>query len=338
MSHSSGISVSPNLLSAFADASRTEHGTRILQVQIVNETSLELVKSVEPVKDWEKDFDLVPSVLNEREACYVLFRTDERNPQNVALWYVLCYVPDKCKVRDKMVYASTRSNLKSGLGANNIVEEIFGTSGADFNCAGFAAWKKHQSAGVPLTELEIQKNEELEQGLFKGGAGTSTAYVHGVSFPVDDDVLEALDSFVQSNINYVQVGIDPKNERIVLKHTGSYEINDVPSHFPTNEPRFHFYKWIHDYEGDHFESVVYCYSCPSSPVKLRMLYSTSKANLASVAESRGITTDLKLEITNGPEFNESDISSTLHPPKAEQKKTFAKPKPRGARQLIRNKE
>jgi len=276
--------------------------------------------------------------LNEKEACYVLLRTDEVNDTGASLWYILCYVPDKCKVRDKMVYASSRANLKTGIGANNIVGEIFGTTGADFSSAGFAAWKKHQEAEVPLTELEQQKNEEIEQGVFKGGAGTSTAYVHGVAFPADQDLLDALEAFVNGKFNYIQVGIDPDNERITLKESKNLELKEVSSQCPTNEPRFHFYRWTHVHEGENFNSIVYCYSCPSSPVKLRMLYSTSKANVAGIAESKGITVDCRLEITNGPEFNESDIISLLHPPKAEQKKTFAKPKPMGGRQLIRNKE
>jgi len=280
----------------------------------------------------------VPGILNEKQACYVLLRTDETNQQGSSLWYILCYVPDKCRVRDKMVYASSRANLKTGLGANNIIDEIFGTTGADFSSAGFVSWKKHQEAEVPLTDLEVQKNEEIEQGLFKGGAGTSSAYVHGVSFPAEQDVLDALEAFVNQKFNYLQIGIDVTNERIALRETATVEIGDVPSHCPTNEPRFHFYRWSHDYEGEHFDSVVYCYSCPSSPVKLRMLYSTSKANVAGLAEAKGIAVDCRLEITNGPEFNEEDIHSIVHPPKAEAKKTFAKPKPKGGRQLIRNKD
>jgi len=304
----------------------------------VNESSLDVVKQVEPVNDWEKDFDLVPPIVNDKEPCYVLLRTDEKNNAGSSLWYILCYVPDKCKVREKMVYASSRSNLKSGLGDNNFVDEIFGTVGPDFSSAGFLAWKKHQEAEVPLTEMEIQKNEELEQGVFKGGAGTSTAYVHGVAFPADQELLDTLDSFVSGKFNYIQVGIDPDNERITLKESNNYDLSEVSSHFPKNEPRFHFYRWSHDHEGEHFDSVIYCYSCPSSPVKLRMLYSTSKSNVAGIAESKGITVDCKLEITNAPEFNESDITTILHPLKAEQKKSFAKPKPKGGRQLIRNKE
>jgi len=338
MSHSSGINVSAKLLESFSNASRTDNGARILQVQIVNETSLEVIKSVNPTKDWEKDFDLVPGILTDRDACFVLYRTDEKQNTGSFLWFVLCYVPEKCKVRDKMVYASSRANLKTGIGANNIVDEIFGTVPADFNCAGFNAWKTHKEASVPLTEFEQQQNEDIESGLFKGGGGTSSAYVHGVAFPVENDVTNAIESFTTGSINYIQIGIDTTNERIVLKKTASVELIDVPSHFPTNEPRFHFYKWGHSHDGNHYNSVVYCYSCPSSPVKLRMLYSTSKANVSNVAESKGIKIDCKLEITSSSEFNEEDIRLILHPPKAEQKKTFAKPKPMGGRQLIKNKE
>jgi len=337
MSHSSGITVSEGLLDVFASVSR-EATSRFIQVQIQNETKLEKVKEVPASAGWEKDFDLVSSVLTDNEACYILYRTDEKQATDSYLFYLLCYVPDKCKVRDKMVYASSRANLKSGLGGNNFIDDIFGSTKEDFNAKGFAAWKAHQEAAVPLTDLEQQHNEDVEAGVFKGGSGTSSAYVHGVAFPVNDDVIASLKSFSSGSINYVQIAIDPTNEKIILGLTGTFSLSEVPSHFPSNEPRFHFYRWTHDNEGSEVNSIVYCYSCPSSPVKLRMLYSTSKANVGSVAESNGITPDCRIEITNAPEFNENDLRVILHPPKAAEKKTITKPKPAGGRQLIRNKD
>jgi len=338
MSHSSGIAVAQTLLDAFATASR-EATCRFIQVQIVNEAQLECVKVVPSASpDWEKDFDLVPSVLADNEACFILFRTEEKQSTGGYLWYLLCYVPDKCKVRDKMVYAASRSNLKSGLGVNHIIDDIFGSTKGDFNTHGFAAWKKHQEAAVPLTELEQQHIEDVEAGVFKGGAGTSSAYVHGVAFPVNDDVIGALKSFSSGAINYIQIAIDTTNEKIILGQTGNHSLTEVPSIFPSNEPRFHYYRWTHDNDGEQVDSIIYCYSCPSSPVKLRMLYSTSKANVSGVAESNGIIANARIEITNAPEFNETDLRVILHPPKAAEKKTISKPKPTGGRQLIRNKE
>jgi len=335
MSHSSGITVSESLLEAFSNSSRNS-GSRLIKVEIVSETKLETVTEIPPASsDWEKDFDLVPHLLSDNEACYVLFRTDEKQTTDSYLWYLLCYVPDKCKVRDKMVYASTRANLKSGLGGNNFIDDIFGSTKNDFNNQGFAAWKKHQEAAVPLTELEQQHDEDMEQGVFKGGSGSSSAYVHGVAFPVNDDVITALSSFTRGAINYIQIAIDPDNERIILSKTGSFTMAEVPSQFPNNEPRFHFYRWTHNHEDSEVNSIIYCYSCPSSPVKLRMLYSTSKANVASVAEGNGIVPDCKIEITNAPEFDEKEITPILHPPKPAEKKTISKPKPTGGRRLVK---
>jgi twinfilin-like protein len=337
MSHSSGIAVSEGLLNIFSNCSRAA-SSRFIQVQIVNETKLETVKEVPASAGWEKDFDLVPPVLKDNDACYVLYRTDEKQSTSDSyLFYLLCYVPDKTKVRDKMVYAASRANLKSGLGANNFIDDIFGSTKDEFNSRGFSAWKAHQEAAVPLTELEQQHNEDVEAGVFKGGSGTSSAYVHGVAFPVNDDVIASLKSFSSGSINYVQIAIDPNNEKIILGQTGNYSLTEVTSHFPPNEPRFHFYRWTHDNDGSEVNSIIYCYSCPSSPVKLRMLYSTSKANVASVAESNGINSDCKIEITNPPELNEHDLRAILHPPKPAEKKTITKPKPAGGRQLIRDK-
>ena len=37
------------------------------------------------------------------------------------------------------------------------------------------------------------------------GVGTGGAYVHGVTFPVDQDVIECLQDYKAGNVNYVQL-------------------------------------------------------------------------------------------------------------------------------------
>lgn len=318
-------------------------GARAFKVQISGETTLDLITTVdEKSSDWKDDFDLVTPLLDDNAACYVLYRTDKKNDQGDHLFYNLCYVPDKAPVRQKMIYASSRANLKSGLGGHYFIDDIFGTVKSDFDKKGFHAYEKHLNSAVPLTEEEKIKEEELEYGLFTGGAGTSTAYAHGVNFPVDDAVLSAFDQLSSGEVNYLQIGIDVSNEKIILKEAAKLDIEDVPSHVPNDEPRFHFYKWSHSHEGENFDSLIYVYTSPdgskgtkSAPVKLRMLYSTSKANVSNIAEKKGLTISAKFEIASGSEFVESEFSTTLHPPKAEEKKSFAKPKPKGTRKLIK---
>jgi len=119
-------------------------------------------------------------------------------------------------------------------------------------------------------------------------------------------------------------------------------VEEVKNKVPLNEPRFHLFNWEHDHEGEQFSSVVFCYSCVLSgakgqiaaPVKQRMLYSTSKANVVSVAESRGLTIAAKIEVNSAEEFCAAELIPVLHPQKAAAKTTFSKPKPKGQRKLI----
>jgi len=87
------------------------------------------------------------------------------------------------------------------------------------------------------------------------------------------------------------------------------------------------------------------YSCPdgsgntkSAPVRLRMLYSSSKANIENILTSVGGKTDVKMEVNQGSEVHPEAIVLLLHPPKEEKKEAFAKPKgpTRGGKRLIRD--
>jgi len=85
---------------------------------------------------------------------------------------------------------------------------------------------------------------------------------------------------------------------------------------------------------------LFIYSCPdgskgtvSAPVKMRMLFSSSKANVSSLAKD--MTIDLKMEVNNGEDVSESEITLLLHPPRAETPKKINKPTPRGGRRLIK---
>jgi len=313
-----------------------------LKVVIENEQTLTPVTTVAGTNNWEKDFDLTKQLLDAKVPCYLLFRTDEKNAQGFYQFYILRYVPDSAPVRAKMLSSSTIATLKSTLGSNYFVDDIFGTNADDFSSKGFADYVKHKNAPAPMTSMEEQTAEEIERGVFAGGGGTSSAYAHGVAFPVDDAVIHALDSMNSGQCNYVQVGVNVDNERIIHFESATIGIDDCKTKIPLNEPRFHFFNWEHEHEGETITSLIFCYSCVltgtkgqiSAPVKHRMLYSTSKANVVSVAENRGMQIACKIEVNSVDEFSAAEILPVLHPPKAEAKKTFTKPKPQGTRKLI----
>jgi twinfilin-like protein len=52
---------------------------------------------------------------------------DEKTSTGEYKWLFLCYVPDHAKVRDKMLYASTRATLTKELGDYRFADSIYGT-------------------------------------------------------------------------------------------------------------------------------------------------------------------------------------------------------------------
>lgn len=58
---------------------------------------------------------------------YLFVRLDEKASTGEHKWLFLCYVPDHAKVRDKMIYASTRATLTKELGDYRFVDNIYGT-------------------------------------------------------------------------------------------------------------------------------------------------------------------------------------------------------------------
>jgi len=245
-------------------------------------------------------------------------------------------------VKEKMLYASSRHNLKQQLGLSYFVDEVFGTVVNDFSAQGYKHHINSKKSEAPLTEQEQIKKSELESGpVYSGG---QTTYVHGVAFPVDNKATDAISQLLSGKLNYVQVAIDCDNEKVILDHSGSVDLQGLLNEIPTTEPRFHFFAWEHEHEGQNVTSIVYIYSSPdgsngtkSAPVKMRMLYSSSKANVGEIVKAVGGKIDGKLEINTSSDINEEILSNLIHPQKEEKKATFTKPsKPgKGARQLIR---
>jgi len=336
MSHSSGIPVSAKLRDSFGTA--ISGSTRLIKVQIEDEQLIP-VSTKTTSGDFDGDLSYVPDLLDAGTPSYIIYKTDSDQAQFVLFFYV----PSKSKVKDKMLYASTRSNLKQQLGNNYFVDEVFGDSATDFTPQGYKHHVESKKTEAPLTEQEQIKRNENESGeIYSGGAST---YVHGVAFPVEAAATNAVKKLISGELDYVQIAIDCDNEKIIVGKTErGVTIDSLKDKIPIDEPRFHFFAYKHEYDGSNVTSYVYLFSCPdgskgtkSAPVRMRMLYSSSKANVAEIVKSVGGAISAKLEINTGDEINEEELVNLLHPVKAEAKQNFSRPsRPgKGGARLIR---
>lgn len=308
-----------------------QNDTRIIKV-IIQEDQLVSSETVSIQNDFESDLELCGQLLDKASPCYLLFKTDTKSIEVTGYnWLFLFYVPDIAKVREKMTYASTRATLKRELGNAHFVDEIYSSAVGDFSKKGYKQHLVHQKSEAPLTMEEQQRNEEREQGVFVGGGGQGM-HVHGVSFPVEERASKAINDFCQKKVNYLQLAINIQNEMIIYSDSKNINCDDLSQNISPQEPRFHFFRYAHQHEGANLESVIYVFSCPdgsagtvSAPVKMRMLYSSSKANVESLVTKNNVKIDLKLEINSSAEISQDSVDNELHPPKPEEKKAFTKP-------------
>ena len=67
-----------------------------------------LVRAPSESKTEVEDFELLDDILQDDKPAYVLFRLGDHAEKD---WLFISYVPDQAKVRDKMLYASTRATI-----------------------------------------------------------------------------------------------------------------------------------------------------------------------------------------------------------------------------------
>jgi len=226
---------------------------------------------------------------------------------------LISYVPDGSPVKDRMMYASTRYFLKKQLGLSYFSDTFHCSEKTDFTWEAYQAHRDKHVAPAPYTAAEVQYQSETSMEV---DHGTAREYVHSVKFPLSAAAKSALSNFSSSN-NFVQLSVDPVRETIELvKNKSINSIDSLVREFEQNEPRFTFYKYEHSHEGESFDSTLFIYSCPnSSPIKLKMLYSTVKSVVAGAAEEAGITIERsgKVEVTDIEDFSVDDINAQLHP-------------------------
>lgn len=324
MAHQTGIEASPELKTLISTA--LNGSLRYIKVGIVNEKLVPDGKSA-PSGTWEDDLDsMILPKLDENKPCYIFYRLDERNSHQNYLWVFMSYTPDTAQVRDKMLYAATKATVKKAFQSGVVVDDIAATSKGELSLEGYRSHQESQKAAPPLSETELALRE-LQDSEDHVAVGTRS-HLHGVSFPIDQDALQALKQ-LGKEISYVRLAVELKKERIYLDtKEESVTADGLPDMVPEDHPRYHFFLFKHTFEGDYQESIVFIYSCPGfkSSIKERMLYSSCKEPLISVVEdSLKITIAKKIEVDSGKDLNEDYIMEEVHPSQQAYRPKFMKP-------------
>jgi twinfilin-like protein len=324
--HRSGIKVDEDLKKDFASA---QQDSKVLYIEIgIQNESFKRRAIVNGAVD-SKSWAVLASALKKQTPTYLVTRVGAASNK----WLLIFYVPEDSIVREKMVYASSVSALKEGLGSNLFAQSDYSIS-TQGECteAGFDQAMKVFTKDEILTSSETAKQEAKEQSS-KEASVTKQQAMADIPLVVDDDANKEIAKLKEGKVDLVVLAIDAKTE--VLHHKGSAqkitveEIAKSTTHLPSNEARYLFYRYAHSFEEKAQTPVVFLYYRPeNSSLKSKMTYSAMKQNVARIAEKMGIEITKSYEFSESNELTSSVLLQELYP-KSSEKKAFTKPRKPG---------
>ncbi|KAK4051460.1 Twinfilin-1 [Microbotryomycetes sp. JL201] len=314
MAAQSGIQPSRDLLESWT-AAVASPSTRLLRLKI-QEEHVVLDREWPAASSFADDFRLMDDddVVTATEPAYYLMRLDTTPDSQ---WIFYSFVPDEAHVRSKMLYASSRNTCSRALGDQRFAASLFATTRdapqSDLSYSAYQAHETHEAAAKPMSEREKEmadikaaEAKERREGTFsQPGVGrsmleTSSAPGGGNNLGLawSEQARTLVERMTGSEANIAQFQIE--NEEIV-------PVSNQPSSLsvPAASPSFTLFR--HSGGG-----IVFIYCCPpTSPVKSRLLYSSSTSAAVAQAKAFGADVVKKLETSDPDEVTDEYVAQEL---------------------------
>jgi len=329
MSAASGVEVRDELKKQWAEACASE-SIGFLKIQIEAE-AFKQTASGRNSGTKAGNLSLIAAVLEARKPCYVLTKTEEKDR-----WMCVFYVPDDSPVRDRMVYASSLSALKLGLGAAKFGQDFTIRDAKECSPTAYEESKK-KVADEDLLTMEEKMGLRSESYV---SMSTDTVKMSGMSdmpLKTSDDAGAAITAVAEGKASGVVLSLDPATEVMGVAASGELDIPAIVRNFPASQPRYAVFRFAHAHPETKEESapIVFVYYCPDvAGPRLKMFYSSCKSMAVKTTEKFGVTINKQLEVSMSSELSAAAVLDELYPKKTVSK-AFAKPaKPgRGASRI-----
>ncbi|CAI5708789.1 unnamed protein product [Peronospora destructor] len=323
--------LSAELERAFAAAQNGK--LRYVKISINNESFVLSASGPATSEPHDDVAQLVASSLDAEQAAFVLLCPD--TTVSALRWVLLAFVPESVSVRDRMLYSSSRDSLKKQLGLNYFSGEFHATELSDVTWESFLEARKKQAADAPLSESERLFKEAA---MLERDTNVKSSAMGVVPFQITQNVRDKLRLLKENKFDWITMKLSEDSESVeAVKSLENVELIDVSSILDHHTPSFAAYRYRGPLALDAKSALIFMYVCPEdSPVRLKMVYSTCKATVLSVAkeEPLNITFDHTIEI-NTPTSAVDDIRSELVPLKTEEElkpREFARPAAPGGRE------
>jgi twinfilin-like protein len=171
------LTVSKEVQESFIAAQEESSVVRALKIRITDEEMV-LSSVADASGSTEEDFNSVlVGILGATEASIVLFCGSDVTLRGKR-WILVSWIPDGCRVRDKMLYASSREDLKRTLGIGHFTSEYAANQISDVNWESYQTYiRKDLNNDALMTESERLMKEEHQLARVESVATKSTAMV-----------------------------------------------------------------------------------------------------------------------------------------------------------------
>lgn len=315
--HSSGILVTEELQKAF-QANDEDPECLTMNIQIVDDAFTK-ISQANKTSSQTDDWTAVTASMADSTPAYVLMRT------STGKWMVILYIPDTSPVRMKMVYAASKASLKSGFGAAKFIADYPISTKSEATLEEYQKSTGCQKEVVMSFEekLKIETHYEAAHAMSDMQAST----IVGIPIKIADNTMVALKGIQDGTVTTVELILDGTTE--ILGSADPSTASFAEFVFPAKEPRYFVTNYKHEHEGEEKNKVVLVYYCPgNAPPKLKMFYSTCKANVIKIFANIGITSFTNLECDCAEECTEDLVRGEIYP-KAAADTSFKKPVARG---------
>lgn len=320
--HTSGISVTPDLTEAFAVA-ESDPAIGFFSVNISRDATFVALGTGLATGSFESDLIAVAATLQPKTPVYVMLRTV------VGKWLLIFYCPDNSPVRSKMLFASSLSSLKEGLGGPKFTKWDFPIdSPAECN---IAEYERSAAAGGESVMTYDEKHKHDAHKHTSTMSEVEVAAIVNVPINVDDAALTAIKGLAAGSHTTCIFLLNKAEVLELAEPPSDLSLDDVSAQkLPPNEPRFVLHTLKHENDGEDTIANIFVYYCPGKAhPKLRMFYSTVKANVRTVFEALGVVKAKNIECSEPQEVSIVLALKELYP-ETEEKAKFAKPKARAS--------
>ena len=176
-------------------AAQEDRSVRALALGIESECIV-LRKSMSAGSRIENDFDSIIEGcgLTNESGSFVLFCLDaEAVPEKARQWVLIAWVPENCRPKDKMLYSSSRDNLKRALGTGYFAADYYCNETSEVTWTAYQAVVNDKGTDGPLSEKEIMLKEEAA---LERDTSTKSSAMGEISFAVLPAATDALAAFV----------------------------------------------------------------------------------------------------------------------------------------------